>query len=40
VAHLLAKLLFDSKESLVWEGDPPDFILPSLVADVIMLLSN
>jgi hypothetical protein len=40
VAHLLAKLSFDSKETLVWKGDPLDFILPSLIADVTMLSSN
>ena len=30
VAHQLAKHVYQSKENLVWDGDPPGFILPYL----------
>jgi ribonuclease HI len=37
VAHVLAKVAFDSGSSGYWEGEPPDFIVSHLVNDVTIL---
>ena len=37
VAHELARYAYDSKESRVWDGDPPGFIFHFLVHDVTMI---
>jgi hypothetical protein len=34
VAHELAKFADTTRENRVWEGDPPDFILPFVMNDV------
>ncbi|KAK1585196.1 hypothetical protein QYE76_017669 [Lolium multiflorum] len=34
VAHELAKLAYINRENRVWEGDPPDVILPFVINDV------
>jgi hypothetical protein len=39
VTHELARFAYASKETYVLDGDPPKFILPYLIRDVI-LLSN
>jgi ribonuclease HI len=39
VAHSLARHVYESKENLVWNGDPPKFILPFVILDV-TILSN
>jgi hypothetical protein len=37
VAHELAKFAYSSKETHVWDGDPPDFILSYGIRDVSLL---
>lgn len=34
VAHNLARHAFDSDFVIVWDGDPPTFIMPAVIADV------
>jgi hypothetical protein len=37
VAHELAKFAYSSKETHVWDGDPPGFIFPHVIRDVTLL---
>ena len=37
VAHHLAKYAFDSNTDVFWDGDPPSFIMPFVIADVTLL---
>ena len=37
VAHQLAKSSYISKSVVSWEGDPPGFITPFVINDVILL---
>jgi ribonuclease HI len=37
VAHVLARVAFESSSSGLWEGEPPNFIVSHLVNDVTVL---
>lgn len=37
VAHLCAKYASSSRSSLLWQDEPPSFLLPSLLCDCNML---
>jgi hypothetical protein len=37
LAHHLAKHAYESQGSRVWEGDPPNLILPFTIRDVTIL---
>ena len=39
VAHQLAKQVYHTKENFVWEGDPPNFLLPFVINDVTIVVA-
>lgn len=40
VAHTIARHVYDSNYVLVWDGDPPSFIMPLLIDDLTISISK
>jgi ribonuclease HI len=40
VAHNLAKVTYESRNSFIWDGSPPDFIVSDAIRDVTLLSSE